>query len=208
MEERVTLARGAAIAFLAGLRAADVAAIYNFDSRVSLVQEFSNSRDIRERVFDLRADGMTALNDAVYVAADVLSKRPEKRRAIIVLSDGADNMSRRSADSALKEALAAGATVYTVDMSAADDISAAKRRNQAVIRNFAEKTGGQFVATPGGAAMRDAFERIVEELGAQYTVSYSPKDNARDGKWRALELRISRPRLTIRTRRGYHAPKR
>jgi Ca-activated chloride channel homolog len=207
MEQRVALARAAAITFLNGLRADDSAAIYNFDSKVSLVQDFSNSRDIREQVFDLKADGMTALNDAVHKAAEVLSKRPEKRRAIIVLSDGADTMSGKTADKALKTALAVGATIYSVDMSAADDISAAKRQNQAVLKNFAEKTGGKFIATPGGAAMRDAFKRIVEELGVQYTVTYAPSNTAKDGRWRAIELRVSRPNLTIRTRKGYHAPK-
>jgi Ca-activated chloride channel homolog len=207
MEQRVALARAAAITFLNGLRADDSAAIYNFDSKVSLVQDFSNSRDIREQVFDLKADGMTVLNDAVYKAAEVLSKRPEKRRAIIVLSDGADTMSGKTADKALKAALAVGATIYTVDMSSSEDISAAKRQNQGVLKSFAEKTGGRFVATPGGVAMRNAFRRIVEELGVQYTITYSPSSTNKDGKWRALELKISRPNLTIRTRKGYHAAK-
>jgi Ca-activated chloride channel family protein len=207
MENRVTLARAAAITFLAGLRATDVAAIYNFDSKVSPVQEFSNSRDIREQVFDLKANGMTVLNDAVYKAAELLSKRAEKRRAIIVLSDGADTMSAKTAAKALKAALGVGATIYAVDMSSSEDVSAAKRQNQGVLKSFADKTGGKFVATPGGVAMRDAFKRIAEELGVQYTITYSPTNSAKDGKWRALELRISRPNLTIRTRKGYHAVK-
>ena len=207
MEQRVTLARAAAIAFLDGLRGSDVAAIYNFDSKVSLVQDFSNSRDIREQVFDLKANGMTVLNDAVFKAAELLSKRHEKRRAIIVLSDGADTMSGKTADKVLKAALGVNATIYTVDMSASEDISAAKRQNQNVLRSFADKTGGKFVATPGGVAMRDAFKRIVEELGVQYTIAYSPANTLKDGKWRSLELRISRPNLTIRTRKGYNAPK-
>lgn len=207
MEERVTLARSAAITFLDGLRVSDVAAIYNFDSKVSLVQDFSNSRDMRDQAFDLRANGMTVLNDALFKAADLLSKRPEKRRAIIVLSDGADTMSGKTAEKALKAAVAVNATIYTVDMSASNDVSAAKRQNQGVLTNLAEKTGGRFVATPGGLAMREAFRRIVEELGAQYTIAYAPSDTHKDGKWRSIELRISRPNLTIRTRRGYHAPR-
>ena len=207
MEDRVMLARAAAITFLDGLRALDVAAIYNFDSKVAMVQDFSNSRDMRDQVFDLKANGMTVLNDAVFKAADILSKRPEKRRAIIVLSDGADTMSGKTAEKALRAALAVNATIYTVDMSASEDISGAKRRNQSVLREFAEKTGGRFVATPGGLAMRDAFRRIVEELGSQYTITFAPSNTNRDGKWRSIELRISRPNLTIRTRRGYHAPR-
>ncbi len=60
------------------------------------------------------------LNDAVYKATQELAKRPEKRKAIVVLSDGADTQSRISADKALKAALLANVTIYTIDMSAID----------------------------------------------------------------------------------------
>lgn len=206
MEKRVDLARAAAITFLDGLRSSDAAAIYHFDSKVSMVQDFSNSRDIRDVVFDLKVDGETVLNDALYKAAVLLAARPEKRRAIIVMSDGGDTASGHSTDKALKAALAVGATIYSVDMSDPNDLSAAKRQNQGVLRNCADKTGGRFVATPGGVAMREAFKQIVEELGVQYTVAYAPANPVRDGKWRSLRLQISKPNLTIRTRRGYHAP--
>lgn len=205
MEQRVSMARAAAIKFLDGLRVDDNAAIYRFDSKVELVQPFSNSRDIADKIFDLKADGMTRMNDAIYDAAVELSNRPEKRRAIIVLSDGQDTMSKRSADKALKAALAADIAIYTIDMSPIGD---SKRvQNQGPLKNFAEKSGGTFVSTPGGAAMRDAFAKIVEDLGVQYTIGYAPANTKRDGKWRAIELRVAKPDLTIRTRKGYTAEK-
>lgn len=207
MEQRVSMARSAAINFLDGLRPDDVAAIYNFDSKVSLVQDFSNSRDISHRVFDLKADGYTVLNDAVYQAAQELGKRPEKRKAIIVLSDGADTRSGRSADKALKTALASNVTIYTVDMSAINTGGRERMQSQGALKNFAEKSGGYFVATPGGVAMRDAFKGIVEELGVQYTLGYQPLNTKKDGKWRSIEVRVARPNLNIRTRKGYNAPK-
>lgn len=208
MEERVALARSAAIQFLAGLRVLDVASIYNFYSKVELVQDFSNSRDMREQAFGLKANGMTVLNDAVFKAAEMLAQRPEKRRAIVVLSDGADTSSGKSADKALRAALSANASIYTVDMSPSTSNDRDRMRNQAVLKNFSERTGGKFVATPGGLAMREAFKRFVEELGSQYTITYQPSNTKKDGKWRSLELRVSRPNLTIRTRKGYNAPKR
>lgn len=207
MQERISLARSAAINFLDGLRAEDSASIYNFDSKVKLVQDFSNSRDITESVFDLKAYGMTAMNDAIVEAAKVLAQRPEKRRAIVVLSDGEDTQSKFSASRALKEAMAANATIYTVDMSSIDTGGKQRMQNQGVLRNFAEKSGGRFVKASGGLALRDAFKGIVEELGTQYTIAYEPTNGKKDGKWRALELRIARPGLRIRTRQGYHAPK-
>ncbi len=208
MEQRVSLARSATINFLDGLRTKDVAAIYNFDSKVSLVQDFSNSRDIAPSVFDLKAYGYTVLNDAIVKAAQELSRRPEKRRALIVLSDGADTKSKYSSDKALKAVIAANATIYTVDMSSADGGDVRERmQSQAALKNFAEKSGGLFVATPGGVAMRETFKNIVQELSMQYTLGYQPLNLKKDGKWRAIELRIARQNLTIRTRKGYYAAK-
>lgn len=207
METRLSMARAAAINFLDGLRSNDNCAIYRFASKVELVQEFSGSRDVDESLFDVKADGMTALNDSIYKAAEELKKRSEKRRAIIVLSDGADTMSAKSADRALKAALDADAIIYTIDMSAIETGARERFQNQGALRTFAEKSGGKFVATPGGAALRQAFKSIVDELGAQYTLAYQPTDQKKDGKWRAIELRIARSNLTIRTRKGYNAPK-
>ncbi len=208
MEQRVSMARAAAINFLQGLRADDSAAIYKFDSKVENVRPFSNSADITsEAIYDLKAYGMTVLNDAIIEAAAELGKRPEKRRAIIVLSDGEDTMSKRSAEKALKAAMAANATIYTIDMSSIESGGRQRMQNQGVLKNFAEKSGGTFVATPGGVAMREAFRKIVAELGTQYTLGYEPTNLKTDGKWRAIELRVARPNLTIRTRKGYNAPK-
>lgn len=207
METRISMARAAAINFLDGLRSDDVTAIYNFDTKVALVQDFSNSRDITERIFDLKAAGYTALNDAIYKAAQELAARPEKRKAVIVLSDGADNKSGRSADKVLKAALASNVTIYTIDMSAADTGGRDRMQNQGALKNFAEKSGGIFIPTPGGEAMRKAFKNIVAELGTQYTLGYQPSNRKKDGKWRAIEVKIARPNLNIRTRKGYNAPK-
>ncbi len=207
MEERVSMARAAAINFLDGLRSNDSAAIYRFDSKVFLIQQFSGSRDVDEKIFEIKADGMTALNDSIFKAAAELAKRSEKRRAIIVLSDGEDTFSGKSAATALKAAQDADASIYTVDMSAISNSGSKRVQNQAALKNFAEKTGGKFISTPGGAALRQAFKSIVEELGVQYTLGYEPSNLKKDGKWRAIELTVSRANLTIRTRKGYNANK-
>ncbi|MGI8788982.1 MAG: VWA domain-containing protein, partial [Pyrinomonadaceae bacterium] len=207
MEQRINMARSAAINFLDGLRADDVAAIYNFDSKTMLVQDFSNSRDMSDKFFDLKAAGMTVLNDAIFKAAQDLAKRGEKRKAIIVISDGADTNSKYSADKALKAALAANATIYTIDMSTIDTGGKERSQSQAALKNFAEKSGGIFIPTSGGAAMREAFKNIVAELGTQYTLGYQPTNTKKDGKWRTIEIRVAKPNLTIRTRKGYNAEK-
>ncbi len=206
MEQRVSLARSAAINFLYGLRAGDQVAIYNFDSQVSLVRDFSNLRDLTHRAFDLQARGWTVLNDAVYEAASALEKRQEMRKAIVVLSDGADTRSKKSADRALDKALNVNASVYTIDMSDLNVARSSRIQNQGVLKNFAKKTGGRFIKTPGGVEMREAFEAIVAELGIQYTLGYYPINTDKNGKWREIDLKLADKSLKIRTRKGYRAP--
>ena len=207
MESRISIARAAAINFLDGLRADDVTAIYKFDSKIDVVQDFSDSRDVSDKIFDLKARGMTALNDAVYKAVAALSDRSERRKAIVIISDGADTFSSHTAERALKAALAANVTIYSLDMSSMDTNGIERRQNQGVLCNFAEKTGGTFISTENGMAMRSALKAIVDELQIQYTLSYEPSSQKHDGKWHTLELRVARPNLIIRTRQGYNAPK-
>jgi Ca-activated chloride channel homolog len=207
MDERIALARSAAIRFLDGLREEDVAAVYRFDSKVVRVQEFSGGRDLAPMAYAIRAKGMTTLNDAIVEAANVLRDRTEKRKAIVVLSDGADTFSKASADKAVESALAVGASIYAVDMSSLELPGATRRQSSASLKGFSEKTGGRFISTPGGPELRDAFVSIAEELGQQYTLAYRPVNRTRDGKWRTLEVRLTREDLNVRTRKGYRAPK-
>ena len=207
MEARFSLARSAAIRFLDGLRPEDVAAVYRFDSKVERVQEFSGGRDLAPMGYAIRAKGMTTLNDAIVEAANTLAARPEHRKAIVILSDGMDTFSKASNEKAVESALAVGASIYAVDMSQVEVTGSGKRMGAASLKGFAEKTGGRFIATPGGQALRDAFTGIADELGKQYTLSYRPANQARDGKWRALEVKVKREDLTVRTRKGYRAPK-
>ena len=205
MESRMTLGRGAAIRFLDGMREGDVAAVYSFDSKVEQWEDFSPGRDLPQKVYGLKGRLMTALNDAVLRAADDLAKREEKRRAIVVLSDGGENASRASSDKALDHALQAAAAVYAVNMGETGpgrDVMAT-----GILRHLADKSGGRYIDQPGGQTLRDAFAEIVEELSHQYTIAYRSTNRARDGKWRAIDLKLSRTDVTVRTRKGYKAPK-
>lgn len=203
--ERVRVARAAAVSFLDYLRPDDLAAIYKFDSKIEQIQDFSSNTHAPDSIFDIKADGMTVLNDAVYKAAEELAKRTEKRKAIIVLSDGGDTQSRRSAEKALKMAIAAQATIYTIDISTPAERT--RFQNINVLKNFAEKSGGRFVSSQNGQSLREILKNLSDELRSQYTLSYQPTNEAQDGKWREIELRVARPNLKIRTRKGYNAPK-
>lgn len=206
MEGRITLARAAAIRFLDSLRTDDVAAVYRFDSKVELLQDFSSSRDLAPLMYAARARGMTVLHDAVAQAAKDLAKRPEKRKAILVLSDGADTQSRLSQEKALNTALGVGVTIYTVDMASNTD--KASLRAAPSLKFYAVKSGGRYVPTPGGQALRDAFIKIAEELTNQYTLGYQTHNQAKDGEWRVISVKAARSDLNLRTRTGYRARRR
>jgi Ca-activated chloride channel family protein len=220
MEARIALARSAGIKFLENLRSKDSAAVYNFDSEINQIQEFSSSRDLHPAAFGLKGKGMTVLNDAVIEAAKALADREETRRAIVILSDGADTLSKASQAKALKAALAVNAVIYTVDMSAIDfgpggatissgSSNARMERMKSVnaLKAFAEKSGGRFVPVAGGEALREAFRQIAQELGTVYTIGYEPKNLAPDGKWHTIEIKVARPGAAVRSRKGYNAPR-
>jgi Ca-activated chloride channel family protein len=207
MERTLPLARSAAIRFLDELRGDDMAAVYRFDSQVEQVQDFSPSRDLPPLAYNIQAKGLTVLNDAIVRAAADLAERDEKRHAIIVLSDGADTHSSASASKALERALATGATIYTVDMSATDGNASRDHKSAASLKDCSNKSGGRYVATPGGPIMREALSAIAEELSNQYTLSYHLPETARDGRWHSVEIQLTRPNLTARTRKGFRAPR-
>jgi Ca-activated chloride channel family protein len=207
MESRVTLARAAAIRFLEGLREEDVASVYHFDSEVEQLQDYSPGRDLPPLAYGLKSKGMTTLNDAIVRAAKDLSRRPEKRRAIVLLTDGMDTKSAATTEKALNTALAANVTIYTVDMTDPLTGAAERAKGAGALRYFAGKSGGRYVSSPGGQALDEAFAEILDELSNQYTLGYRPSNTARDGRWRSIELKLSRHDLDGRTRSGYRAPK-
>lgn len=207
MEGRLSLARAAAIHFLEGLRADDVAAVYRFDSRIEQVQDFSSSRDLDPIAFGLRADGQTSLLDAVVKAANDLSARSEQRRAIIVLSDGGENSSSVSLKKATDRALAIGATIYAIDMSVSETGASRDLASAAILRSMALKTGGRYVPTPGGRQLREALAGILEEMGNQYTLTFTVPVELRDGRWHDTQIELSRAGLKARTRKGYQSTK-
>lgn len=209
MEKKLTLARAACANFVDGLRVGDTFAIYSFSGfKVKTLQDFTDIRDIPDAVWDMRAEGETPLYDAIVKAADGLSQREERRRAILVVSDGADTRSKASFDQAMRKVSDAQISVYVVDLSDAAVYRTQRRdNNAAVMKEMATKSGGKFFSAAGGGKLREAFENTVEELRQQYTLTYESSNDRYDGRWRAVEVQTTKPQLNIRTRQGYYARK-
>ena len=72
------------------------------------------------------------------------------------------------------------------------------------LQTFAEETGGFAVVNTNGFA--NAYDRIVQENSSYYVLAYYPPNPKRDGKFHKIEVRVTRPGLTVRSRRGYANP--
>ncbi|HVG20850.1 MAG TPA: VWA domain-containing protein, partial [Blastocatellia bacterium] len=103
MEYKFGLVRGAAASFVEHIRDSDQVAVYGFNNKVRQFQDFTNARDISEYIWDAKAEDMTRLYDGLDEAINALATRPEKRRAIVLITDGCDTTSRNaSLDSVMK----------------------------------------------------------------------------------------------------------
>ena len=214
MDYKFGLVRAAAASFIDHIRDNDQVAVYGFNDKIRLFQDFSDLRDISEYVWDAKAENDTRLYDCADEAITALEKRAEKRKAILVISDGWDTTSRKASfDSVMKKSLARGITIYSIDL-VEDSLRLGNssavlglRRGQNEMKEFATQTGGRYIHTPQGDKLEEAFTGIVDELRNQYTLTYYSTNKKRDGRWRKLNIAVSRPGLTTRTRKGYWAPK-
>jgi Ca-activated chloride channel family protein len=214
MEYKFGLVRGAAASFIEQIRDDDQVAVYGFNRKVRQIQDFTNVRTIADAVWDLEAKEETAMYDCLDEAVSALAKRPEKRRAALLISDGVDNASHKATfDSAVKKALASGVTIYTVDLIEDERLlgnsseAVLLRRGRSELQELARQSGGSYIHSPHGDKLDEAFANIIDELRNQYTLTYYSTNDKRDGRWRALTVSVSRAGLAVRARRGYYAPK-
>jgi VWFA-related protein len=79
------------------------------------------------------------------------------------------------------------------------------RDQQQSLRTLAEETGG--FASVSSNDFTGAFRRIVDENSSYYVLGYYATNEKRDGRFRKIEVRLTRPGLTVVHRKGYVAPK-
>jgi Ca-activated chloride channel family protein len=186
----------------------DEAFVVGFDATPEVTQDFTDSTEgLSNGVRLLRAGGGTAMYDALYFACrDKLLKQEQTgpvRRAIILLSDGEDNLSHVTREEAIDMAARAEVIVYTISTN----ISGMKGKGDKVLERIAEATGGRSFFPFQMRDVSDAFLSIQEELRSQYAVGYRPANFVADGRYRTIEILAQNKGLKVRTRKGYYAPK-
>jgi hypothetical protein len=74
------------------------------------------------------------------------------------------------------------------------------------MRELAEAGGGLFYAVERLEDLAGVYERVVADLGTVYSLSYRPTNKTRDGRWRAIRVRLpNHPAAVARGKRGYNA---
>ena len=186
----------------------DRAFVVGFDATPEVTQDFTdNTENLSAGVRMLRAGGGTAMYDALYFACrDKLMKQEQTgpvRRAIILLSDGEDNLSHVTREEAIDMAARAEVIVYTISTN----ISGMKGKGDKVLERIADATGGRAFFPFQMRDVSDAFLSIQEELRSQYAMAYKPANFIPDGRYRTIEILAQDKGLKVRTRKGYYAPK-
>jgi VWFA-related protein len=186
----------------------DKAFVIGFDATPEVTQDFTdNTEMLGKGVRMLRPGGGTAMYDAIYFASrDKLIKAPRQgpvRRAIILLSDGDDNLSHVSREEAIEMAERAEVIIYTISTN----ISGTKSKPDKILERIAEATGGRAFFPFKLQDVADAFTEIQDELRSQYALSYKPADLKEDGRYRSiLVTAVNQKNVHIRARHGYYAP--
>jgi VWFA-related protein len=153
-------------------------------------------------------EGSTAIWDAVALTSNnILTKsQGQRRRAIILLTDGIDTTSRLSLKQAVNSALAAETVVYSIGIGN----SKLEGVYRDPLRDIAERTGGRAFFPDKKFDLNAAFAEIERELRTQYLIAYSSTNKNRDGAYRKITIEITNPELRktnlqLRHRPGYFA---
>ena len=216
METKLQTAQEAAIGFARRLRSQDLAEVIDFDSRVVVLQNFtSNTSDLEAAIRKTSAGGSTSLYNAVYIALKDLKKVVAKnveeirRQAIVLLSDGEDTSSLLPFEEVLDLAKRSETAIYAIGLRANEGPTTGTKgfkEAEFVLRQLSQETGGRTFFPNQLSDLNGVYGQISDELSSQYTIGYTPRNPRRDGAWRRLVVRLSRPNLTARTKQGYFAP--
>jgi Ca-activated chloride channel homolog len=205
MGEDLKLSRSAAIKFLNMLPDADDMTLVDFDTEVR-VAKYGQADFPRlvERIRNRKPDGWTALYDALGVYLD--GAHDDKGRKILVLyTDGGDTRSQVSFSEVMEFVRAADVTVYAIGLLEHQS-SSVKAEQRMRLQQITEATGGEAFFPFSMKDVESAYEKILAQIRAQYSLGYLSTNTKTDGQWRRVEIAVTRPDLRIRTRKGYFAP--
>jgi Ca-activated chloride channel family protein len=181
--------------------------LVEFNDRPSVLCDFtSDTERIQDSLTSINSKGWTALFDAVYLGVQKMKRARNTRRALLILSDGADNRSRYSESEIRQLVREADVCIYSIGMLG----PGASRGSMRVLKNLADETGGRLFEVEKLSELPDAVGRMNAALRNQYLLGYSSSNLQSDGKYRKVEVRLAKPSnappLRASWRVGYYAP--
>ncbi len=191
----------AAYGFVQTLKPEDYIAVIAYDMTPEVLSDFASDRSkTYEALQRLRIPGMSEANlfDAL-VDAEERMENIEGRKAILLLSTGVDTFSRLTYDKARKRIQEAGVPVYAFSlgqtlrilMGSDSDIGLIQADNQ--MNTFARETGGQAFFPRFIGEFPSIFQTISDAMRNQYTLTYHPTNQARDGSYRRIKVELVNP---------------
>lgn len=218
MRSRLQTVSDAARSLIQQMKNEDEAMVASFKAEAELVQDFTrDKRELEDAIDQLYTSGGTALLDALIATAEYAhQKGSQRRKALIVISDGLEKNSsvkEREVMEAIKEF---EVQVYLVgfidedeDRSSLFGKSPAKKAKELLTR-LSEDSGGRAFFPKDVSEMPLIAEQIAKDLRTQYVISYYPTSHEKDGKFHAVRVTVEtkdKRKLIPRTRRGYYARK-
>jgi VWFA-related protein len=84
--------------------------------------------------------------------------------------------------------------------------TAVRAEQRARLHQISEATGGQAFFPTTMKDVESAYDKIVAQIRAQYSLGYTSTNTKQDGEWRKVEIKVKRPDIRIQARKGYFAP--
>jgi len=199
MQAALPALKNAAMKLMSDLRAGDSVAVYSFNSSVTELQPFTTDMAAAKRaVLRTQALGETALYDALARVSRDLAGRPGKK-VIVVFTDGNDNSSTLTTDTAILRAKATGVPIYTIAQGEALQFPAFVKQ----LADVSKATGGESFVIHDPNEIGAVFEKVSEELTHGYLLTFAPPA-AQDHAFHAIDLTVQTKGLKPRFREGYY----
>jgi Ca-activated chloride channel family protein len=196
--------------FVDALRPEDTVGLIGFaDDQVAWITETTSDRErflLRLQVQE--GYGPTALYDAIAAAPGLVDSGAEGRKALVLITDGADNASEMNTFQAMTVARQVNVPIYCIGFSFVPRKALARGSRQTIFRVlelFSRETGGLVLPVNTEKDLGRAVARIEEDLRFHYLIGYYPTRDTWDGTFRRVKLETDRDSLEVRTRRGYYA---
>jgi Ca-activated chloride channel homolog len=187
------------------LRPGDRLSVFDFDENVTQLAGFSdNIPALQSAVRKIPPGSGTSIYDAILLGAQALERRGENRRRVIVLiTDGGETTSHTDFDATRKEAVRSGALLYTIVIRAVKNESGRNTAGEHALETITETTGGDMFYPDAPRELDVIFDLIDRELRTQYRLGYYPNPRGPANTYRNIEVKVLNGEYHVRSRKMY-----